>query len=116
MAEAGGARFPEAMLFTHRGLSGPAILQISSYWQPGQPLHLARLQVVDTLPDGDRRVQLRNPSARGLWLWKSLPLEGPSWTLHALRRDRSVAAAWSAVAVAVASGSAPPGGPGPGRW
>ncbi len=68
----------------------------------GQPLHLAGLQVVDTLPGGDRRVQLRNPSARGLWLWKSLPLDGPAWTLHALRRDRSVAAAWSAVAVAVA--------------
>jgi predicted flavoprotein YhiN len=29
----GGARFAEAMLFTHRGLSGPAILQISSYWR-----------------------------------------------------------------------------------
>ena len=36
----GGAkqRFVEDMLFTHRGLSGPAILQISSYWQPGQAL------------------------------------------------------------------------------
>ncbi len=34
-AEANGTVFPEAMLFTHRGLSGPAILQISSYWQPG---------------------------------------------------------------------------------
>ncbi|SNY50023.1 hypothetical protein SAMN06297280_1605 [Arsukibacterium tuosuense] len=34
-AEANGTLFPEDMLFTHRGLSGPAILQISSYWQPG---------------------------------------------------------------------------------
>lgn len=33
--EANGTVFPEDMLFTHRGLSGPAILQISSYWQPG---------------------------------------------------------------------------------
>ena len=32
------ARFEEDLLFTHRGLSGPAILQISSYWRPGQPL------------------------------------------------------------------------------
>lgn len=32
--------FREQMLFTHRGLSGPAILQISSYWEKGQPLHL----------------------------------------------------------------------------
>ncbi len=30
--------FKEALLFTHRGLSGPAILQISSYWQEGQPI------------------------------------------------------------------------------
>lgn len=32
--------FREKMLFTHRGLSGPAILQISSYWQPSQPISL----------------------------------------------------------------------------
>lgn len=32
--------FDEDLLFTHRGLSGPAVLQISSYWQEGQPLHL----------------------------------------------------------------------------
>lgn len=32
--------FRENMLITHRGLSGPAILQISSYWQPGQPIEL----------------------------------------------------------------------------
>jgi len=32
--------FKEAMLFTHRGLSGPAILQISSYWQPGDSLSI----------------------------------------------------------------------------
>jgi predicted Rossmann fold flavoprotein len=30
--------FEEDLLFTHRGLSGPAVLQISSYWQPGQPI------------------------------------------------------------------------------
>ena len=34
-AEANDTLFAEDMLFTHRGLSGPAILQISSYWQPG---------------------------------------------------------------------------------
>ena len=32
--------FREKMLLTHRGLSGPAILQISSYWQPGEPIQL----------------------------------------------------------------------------
>jgi predicted Rossmann fold flavoprotein len=34
-------RFLEDLLFTHRGLSGPAVLQISSFWRPGQPLHIA---------------------------------------------------------------------------
>ncbi len=34
-ADANGTVFPEDMLFTHRGLSGPAILQISSFWLPG---------------------------------------------------------------------------------
>jgi predicted Rossmann fold flavoprotein len=43
----GRTSFREAMLFTHRGLSGPAILQISSYWRPGQEI------VVDLLPDLD---------------------------------------------------------------
>ena len=40
---AGKARghFVEDLLFTHRGLSGPAVLQISSFWQPGQPLRIA---------------------------------------------------------------------------
>ena len=39
-AKAGGAQFDEAMLFTHRGLSGPAILQISSYWSSGETIDL----------------------------------------------------------------------------
>jgi hypothetical protein len=34
------AEFLEDLLFTHRGLSGPAVLQISSYWRPGQPLRV----------------------------------------------------------------------------
>ena len=32
--------FHEDLLFTHRGLSGPAVLQISSYWREGQPLRM----------------------------------------------------------------------------
>ena len=40
-------KFPEAVLFTHRGLSGPAILQASSYWLPGQPV------LLDLLPGQD---------------------------------------------------------------
>ncbi len=40
VASIGSQRFREKMLITHRGLSGPAILQISSYWKPGEPLAL----------------------------------------------------------------------------
>ncbi len=49
----GKTRFREALLFTHRGLSGPAILQISSYWQPGQEI------VIDLLPGRDAFEELR---------------------------------------------------------
>lgn len=42
--------FHEDLLFTHRGLSGPAVLQISSYWQPGQPLHIDLHPETDLLP------------------------------------------------------------------
>ena len=47
----GPGRFSEDLLFTHRGLSGPAILQISSYWNPGAALSidLARQAAGDTL-------------------------------------------------------------------
>ncbi|GAB1231953.1 NAD(P)/FAD-dependent oxidoreductase [Ferrigenium sp. UT4] len=43
----GRQRFRGDLLFTHRGLSGPAILQISSYWEQGHPLS------IDLLPDTD---------------------------------------------------------------
>ncbi len=43
----GEQSFRENLLFTHRGLSGPAILQISSYWEHGQPLH------INLLPDNN---------------------------------------------------------------
>ncbi|MBN6148860.1 NAD(P)/FAD-dependent oxidoreductase [Xanthomonas sp. AmX2] len=46
-ARCNGARFRNAMLITHRGVSGPAILQISSYWQPGDDLRLDLLPGVD---------------------------------------------------------------------
>lgn len=47
VAGAGKAKFLEAALFTHRGLSGPAILQVSSYWEPGAPVTVDFLPVVD---------------------------------------------------------------------
>jgi len=43
------ASFREHMLFTHRGLSGPAMLQLSSYWLPGECIHLQLLPDMDLL-------------------------------------------------------------------
>jgi predicted Rossmann fold flavoprotein len=56
---AGGQSFREKMLFTHRGLSGPAVLQASSYWTPGEPLSL------DLLPGVDFAQELAERKARG---------------------------------------------------
>ena len=44
-------RFVEDLLFTHRGLSGPGILQISSYWQPGEPIRIDLLTGRDAVAD-----------------------------------------------------------------
>lgn len=52
-----GQKFRENMLFTHRGLSGPAILQISSYWQPGDEVSVNLLpdinlvEIMESLPN-----------------------------------------------------------------
>ncbi len=52
VASAGGASFRERLLFTHRGLSGPAILQASSYWREGTAV------AIDLLPDTDLSADL----------------------------------------------------------
>ncbi|MDC6726254.1 NAD(P)/FAD-dependent oxidoreductase, partial [Leclercia adecarboxylata] len=56
-ARCNGTEFRNSMLITHRGISGPAILQISSYWQPGDTLHL------DLLPGQDALEWLRRMKA-----------------------------------------------------
>jgi predicted Rossmann fold flavoprotein len=53
----GKQSFRENLLVTHRGLSGPAILQISSYWQHGEPLH------INLLPDLDMAAMLDEQKA-----------------------------------------------------
>ena len=60
-AASGEGAFDEDLLFTHRGLSGPAILQVSSYWNPGQPL------VLDLAPEhrGDGLAQALIEAKRG---------------------------------------------------
>ena len=58
-----GISFRENMLFTHRGISGPAALQLSSYWKPGQSI------AVNLLPDEDARELLlgyKKTSAKSL--------------------------------------------------
>lgn len=54
----GRTRFEEALLFTHRGLSGPAILQISSYWREGDAIS------IDLLPGTDAMAILRDARAK----------------------------------------------------
>ncbi len=85
--------FRENILFTHRGLSGPAILQVSSYWQAGEAVH------INLLPDLNLLSELQNlrqdhpkqqlKTAMATWLPKRLVpavLEEPlaSKTLHEL--------------------------------
>ncbi|MHA4867779.1 BaiN/RdsA family NAD(P)/FAD-dependent oxidoreductase [Duganella sp. PWIR1] len=66
-----GARFREDLLFTHRGLSGPAILQISSYWQPGTPIVinlLPELDVAATLIEGKGTIKKQLGNVLSQWL------------------------------------------------
>src|SRR5260370_32218921 len=77
------------MLFTHRGLSGPAILQISSYWKKPDTV------VIDLAPDRDvtaslpRTLTAARPAFRAVWAnrfadrWLDLHLPA-SWTNRAL--------------------------------
>jgi predicted Rossmann fold flavoprotein len=59
--------FTENMLFTHRGLSGPAILQISNYWQEGQ------IVSIDLLPDADmQEVLLASKQTQGKALLRTV--------------------------------------------
>jgi predicted Rossmann fold flavoprotein len=94
VAAFGTQKFREKMLITHRGLSGPAILQISSYWHPGEPIS------IDLAPDRQvtrpwlEQKQRRDVTAARSLLREFLParfadrwlhLYGPSrWTNHDL--------------------------------
>ncbi|MCV9879807.1 BaiN/RdsA family NAD(P)/FAD-dependent oxidoreductase [Brenneria izbisi] len=54
ITEENGVTFRENILFTHRGLSGPAVLQISSYWQPGEFI------TINLLPDQDLSARIND--------------------------------------------------------
>lgn len=87
---AGGVCFRENVLFTHHGLSGPAILQASSYWRPGAPI------VVDLLPDGavaDLLAAARAGGSQALTstvLGERIPKRLVQHRLQALGADRPV--------------------------
>ena len=57
--ECGGLRFREAMLFTHSGMSGPVVLQVSLHWRPGAEVR------VNLLPDRDARDWLLSEKRKG---------------------------------------------------
>ncbi len=60
IAAAGNAAFREKMLFTHRGLSGPAILQASSYWKEGEAVR------IDLAPEREASRKIREAGTRTL--------------------------------------------------
>ena len=106
VAATGKHRFREKMLFTHRGLSGPAILQISSYWKPATSV------TIDLAPGHDFTAQIRdnNTARRDLPALKAalravlphrladrwLDLHPPAaWTNHALAELERQTHNWS---------------------
>ena len=80
---AGNTSFDEALLFTHRGLSGPAILQVSSYWHEGEAI------TVDLVPASDLLDKLKDArrSAGRKALTSILSLHLPSRLIDFLRDD-----------------------------
>lgn len=75
-------RFVEDLLFTHRGLSGPAVLQISSYWQPGNALRLALAE--PALAETLRQAKLNSRRQLGNELAVHLPDRLAQTWLHML--------------------------------
>ena len=103
IASANNHSFREKMLFTHHGLSGPSILQISSYWEKNQPIQ------IDLAPDREvtpsiRARKVRNSAAARaaflgilpkrlaeLWLDENAP---PNWTDESLTQLEKRIHAW----------------------
>ncbi|MGI4827964.1 MAG: NAD(P)/FAD-dependent oxidoreductase, partial [Janthinobacterium lividum] len=99
-------KFREKLLITHRGLSGPAILQISSFWQPGAAIQIdlaPGLDVVSSLKQAsagrDRNALLatvkRVLPTRFAERWVELWLEGKTdWTNHGLDKAEATLHSW----------------------
>jgi len=90
----GKHRFHGAMLFTHRGLSGPSILQISSYWKKPEPIAIDLAPGLDITEAIRKTNSARNLAAARTAFRAALPIRladrwlnlhaPPSWTTHAL--------------------------------
>ncbi len=72
-ARCNGTSFRNSMLITHRGVSGPAILQISSYWQPGDDLRLDLLPGRDALAWLQRQKRERGAAELRTMLSEAIP-------------------------------------------
>ena len=106
IAQADGTAFREKMLITHRGLSGPAILQISSYWKQGEALHIdlaPERGVTSSIVQGNSRNEtaLRNAFLGILpkrfaerWVELHLPDE---WTNAALQEFEKTVHNWQII-------------------
>src|SRR5207342_1808445 len=100
-----GGHFRESLLFTHRGLSGPAILQVSSYWQQANAAQPIRL---DLLPGVDVRAWLAqgrlSKSTLSGWLSERLPRRFAQRWCEARGMDTPMAQLPQATLEAVAKG------------
>jgi len=86
--------FREKMLITHRGLSGPAILQISSYWNGGEPIH------IDVAPDRDVTAAICGAQVRDMAAARSAFREFLPQRFANRWLDRHAPLAWSNQALA----------------
>ena len=96
--------FEEKMLVTHRGLSGPAILQASSYWQPGEPITLDLAPDVEVMAPLLARNARRDAATAALAIRAVLPArmaerwvaihEPPDWTNASLTAMEQRLHAW----------------------
>ena len=86
--ESNDKSFEESMLFTHRGLSGPAVLQISNYWKPGDEIIINLLPGIDAAKTLLREKSNSNKSTIKKYLSTLMPkalvsdLENLWWYLH----------------------------------
>lgn len=87
---AGRQSFREKLLFTHRGLSGPAILQASTYWAPGCELTVDLLPGIDFTAELRRRERAEARTIAARWLPKRLAdVQAPATPAAALS-DREI--------------------------